>query len=234
MKLQAKILSGYAASLSLVVLVGLWGAFNLRQLGWASGEVLQDNYLSIRAADGMIDALERQDSATLILLLDDAESGKALYREYEMLFLQRLGRAKDNVTATGDSETLATLESAYQNYLKSVDQLTASSRDGVGGTEDEFLLYEAQVRPAFQFVRDAATQLRDINQEAMSSASQKADSTSRTAILSVAIAGFTAALIGLIISWILSRNLVRPVQAMYNAAGQIAEGNYDIQLDVTS
>ena len=232
MKLQTKILSGYAASLSLVVLVGLWGVFNLRQLGRASEEILQDNYLSIRAADGMIDALERQDSATLIFLLDDAKSGKELYREYEMLFLQRLGRAKDNVTIEDEPETLATLESAYRNYLQSVDQLTAASRDRTSSPDNDFLLYEKQVRPAFQTVRDAATQLRDINQEAMSSASQKADLTSRTAILSVAIAGFTAALIGLIISWILSRNLVRPVQAMYGATQQIADGNYDIQLDV--
>ena len=234
MKLQTKILSGYAASVALVILVGLWGVFNLRQLGRASEEILQDNYRSIRAADGMIDALERQDSATLILLLDDATAGRELFREYEVLFLQRLGRAKDNVTQTGEPETLTALESAYRDYLNSVDRLVAQTVTQTGNSEDEIALYEVQVRPAFQTVRDEATQLRDINQEAMSSASQRASTTSRNAIISVAIAGFTASLIGLIISWILSRHLVRPVKAMYGAAEQIANGNYDIQLAVDS
>lgn len=230
MKLQAKILSGYAASVALVILVGLWGVFNLRQLGRASEEILQDNYRSIRAADGMIDALERQDSATLILLLDDVEAGRELFREYQILFSERLGRAKDNVTLDDEPETLAALESSYKDYLASVDQLIAQS----GDRESEIALYETQVRPDFQSVRDAASQLRNINQEAMSLASQRASDTSRNAIISVAIAGFSAALAGLIISWILSRNLVRPVKAMHSAAEQIADGNYDIQLDVSS
>ena len=228
MKLQAKILSGYAASVALVILVGLWGVFNLRQLGQASEEILQDNYRSIRAADGMIDALERQDSATLILLLNDVRTGRELFREYEILFLQRLGRAQDNVTLADEPETLAALESSYREYLNSVDQLIAQS----GDRENEIALYEREVRPAFQTVRDNASQLRDINQEAMSSASQRASTTSRNAIISVAIAGFSASLFGLIISWILSRSLVRPVKAMYGATEQIADGNYDIQLDV--
>ena len=230
MKLQAKILSGYAASVALVILVGLWGVFNLRQLGQASEEILQDNYRSIRAADGMIDALERQDSATLILLLDDVRTGRELFRDYEILFLQRLGRAQDNVTLTDEPETLAALEASYREYLGSVDRLIEQS----GDRENEIALYEQEVRPAFQTVRDTASQLRNINQEAMSLASQRASATSRNAIISVAIAGFSAALFGLIISWILSRNLVRPVKAMYDATEQIADGNYDIQLDVTT
>ncbi len=234
MKLQAKILSGYAASLMLVVLVGLWGVFNLRQLGQASQNILRDNYRSIRAADGMIDALERQDSATLILLLNDVETGRAIFQENEILFLQRLGRAKDNITLNNEVETLEALEAAYIDYLTRIDTLTLLTGAQQGDAEGSIAVYEAQVRPAFQAVREAAAQLRDLNQEAMSLASQQASVTSRNAILSVAIAGFTASLAGLIISWILSRNLVRPVQDMYSATEQIADGNYDIQLDVTT
>ncbi|MGB7087372.1 MAG: ATP-binding protein [Phormidesmis sp.] len=228
MKLQAKILSGYAASLTLVVLVGLWGVFNLWRLGQASEEILQENYRSIRAADGMIDALERQDSATLILLLNsDDASGLELFREYEIAFLRRLGRAQDNVTLSDEPETLASLESAYQAYLASVDQLRSQP-------EEAAATYEQLVRPTFQSVRETAAQLRDINQAAMTDASVRASRTSQQAIISVAIAGLSAATIGFIISWILSRNLVRPVKAMRSATERIADGDYDIQLAVAS
>ncbi|MEL6553305.1 MAG: ATP-binding protein [Cyanobacteria bacterium J06621_11] len=232
MKLQAKILSGYAASLTLVVLVGLWGVVNLRQLGQASDNILQENYRSIRAADGMIDALERQDSATLILLFNDTASGRDLFRENEILFLQRLGRAKDNVTLNDESETLEALELAYSDYLANVDELALLTDFATDSASRDVAVYETQLRPAFQAVRESATKLRDLNQSAMSLASEQASMTSRNAIISVAIAGFAASLVGLVISWILSRNLVRPVKAMYSATGQIADGNYDIQLDV--
>ena len=241
MKLQQKVLLGYATSLALVVLVGLWGVFNLWRLGRASKDILQENYRSIRAADGMIDALERQDSATLILLLGEggtaadtetnAASGLPLFREYEVLFLQRLARAKDNITLENEVETLVELETAYRDYLLSVDQLIANQRDR--STADT-VTYEQTVRPAFQAVRDTAAQLRELNQEAMSAASVRASQTSQQAIIWVAIAGISAATIGFIISWILSRNLTRPVIAIQKATERIADGDYDVQLEAAS
>ncbi|MGB3788591.1 MAG: ATP-binding protein [Phormidesmis sp.] len=228
MKLQAKVLSGYTVSLALVVLVGSWGIFNLWRLGQASEDILQENYRSIRAADSMIDALERQDSATLILLIDeDANAGRTLFREYEVQFLQWLSRAKDNVTLPNEAETLSQLESAYKEYLLSVDQLVALSESEIGE-------YEQAVRPAFQSVRDSATELRELNQAAMIEASERAADTSRQAIASVAIAGLSAAAIGFVISWILSRNLVQPIKAIRGATEKIASGDYDIQLDIAS
>jgi len=263
MKLQGKILSGYVFSLTLVVLVGLWGAFNLRRLGQASEEILQENYLSIRAADGMIDSLERQDSATLIGLLEDSEAGLTLFRENEISFLQWLGRAKDNVTLANEAETLAAIERDYRSYLLSVDQLRSPSSQEANpqdaNTPDaniqnaniqnantqnantqnanagaDFATYEQLVRPQFQAVRSGAADLRELNQVAMSEASERASATSHQAILSVAIAGLSAATAGFIVSWLLSRNLVRPVEAIRGAAEQIADGNYDVQLPVTS
>ncbi len=228
MKLQAKVLSGYTVSLALVVLVGSWGIFNLWRLGQASEDILQENYRSIRAADSMIDALERQDSATLILLIDeDTNAGRTLFREYEVQFLQWLSRAKDNVTLPNEAETLGQLEVAYREYLLSVDQLVAIS-------EREIDEYEQTVRPAFQSVRDSATELRELNQAAMIKASERAADTSRQAIASVAIAGISAAAIGFVISWILSRTLVQPIRAIRDATEKIASGNYDIQLDIAS
>ncbi len=248
MKLQGKILSGYVFSLVLVVLVGLWGVFNLRRLGQASDEILRENYLSIRAADGMIDSLERQDSATLIELLEDSESGLTLFRQNEISFLQWLGRAKDNVTLTGEAETLADIEANYQSYLLSVDQLRSPTAQSVtqdavqdasrsapqDDTREDFATYEQLVRPQFLAVREGATQLREINQTAMTEASARATTTSHQAILSVAIAGLSAATAGFIVSWLLSRSLVRPVEAIRGAAEQIADGDYNVQLPVTS
>lgn len=238
MKLRVKILSGYVASLALVVLIGLWGVFNLWRLGKASEEILQENYFSIRAADSMVDALERQDSATLLLLLsssaDKLEEGLALFRDNEVSFLQALARAKDNVTTAEEPEALRALESSYKSYLASVDGLLSATDSSATAGLNKLDRYEQTIRPAFQIVRESAIRLRDINQTAMTEASSRTAIISQRAILSVAIAGFSAAVSGFVISWILSRNLARPVQAMRGATAQIADGNYDVQLAIAS
>ncbi|MGB7521781.1 MAG: hypothetical protein WA896_19295, partial [Spirulinaceae cyanobacterium] len=66
MKLRSKILIGYSVVLTLVILVCGWGVVNLRRLGKASEAILEENYRSILAAENMIDAIERQDSAVLL------------------------------------------------------------------------------------------------------------------------------------------------------------------------
>ena len=86
MKLRTKILAGYGVSLALVILVGAWGVANLSRLGQASEAILRENYRSIRAAEGMVDALERQDSATLISLSEDSTNAINLFADNQVEF----------------------------------------------------------------------------------------------------------------------------------------------------
>ena len=71
----------------------------------------------------MIDAVERQDSATLLILLGYERQGAAEFRENETLFLQWLGRAKDNITIPGEKEIIDTLEKSYGRYLSEISNL---------------------------------------------------------------------------------------------------------------
>ncbi|MEO0457351.1 MAG: ATP-binding protein [Cyanobacteria bacterium P01_A01_bin.114] len=241
MKLRAKILSGYSINLLLVLLVGGWGIINLWRLGKASDAILRENYRSIQAADGMIDALEHQNDAALLLTLDQEPADTGLSREHEIDFLQWLGRANDNITLAAEPETLARIEARYQAYLELVSRLQLQQLSGDSGSDfggdsggDSGLvsLYKADVQPSFQRVRESAVELRQINQAAMIAASETAKQTSRNAIASVALAGIGAAALGLVLSWVLSKQLIWPLKSMTRAAAQIASGDYDVQLSV--
>ena len=99
--LRKKIIIGYGIALSLIILVLTWAMINLYRLGQASNAILRENFKSILAAENMIDALERQDSAVLLILLGSTETGLNQFRNHESTFLQWLGRAKDNITVEG-------------------------------------------------------------------------------------------------------------------------------------
>jgi NtrC-family two-component system sensor histidine kinase KinB len=118
--LRKKIFIGYGITLVLMVLVLVWAFFNLWNLGQASDAILRENYKSILAAENMVYAIERQDSAILLVFLGYQEQGWDQFRENENHFFQWLARAKDNITLEGEERIVNTIETEYSNYLNHV------------------------------------------------------------------------------------------------------------------
>ena len=227
MKLKSKILLGYGLSLGLILLVGGWGINSLRRLGRASDAILRENYNSIVAAENTIEALERQDSAILLFLLENRDRGSQQFQNNQIEFLKWLGRAEGNITIKGEAEIVASIESAYQDYLNAFAQM---QREDVVTTEE----YYQTIVPIFEQTRDRSNRLRNINQQAMEAASVNAQQIANRAVWSMAIAGATAAGIGLGFSLLLTRRIVRPLSDMTTATEKIASGEYDIALQVKS
>lgn len=229
MKLKTKILLGYSAVLTLVVFVCTWGVIHLRRLGRASDGILQENYRSIVAAGEMIAALERQDSATLLVILRNQQAGQQQFRQHEIQFLQWLGRAKDNITISGEQQLLTAIETEYQNYLVAFSNLPESSPPSPGASTRYY--YETLL-PQFRKVYDKSSDLSNLNQNTMVAASQQAQFISTQATWSMIIAGTAAAGLGLGFSLILSDRITHPLRLMMGATNQIAEGEYDITIPV--
>lgn len=227
MKLKRKILLGYGLALSLVILVGVWGIANLRRLGKASEAILQENYRSILAARNTIDALERQDSAVLLYLLENQIQGRQQFRQNEIEFLKWLGQAEGNITIPGEAAILERIERQYEEYLEAFALLQQQSNPT---TED----YYNTIVPIFENVKEACIELRLINQETMEAASEEAQEISEQAIWSMVAAGTTAAGFGLAFSLLLTSRIVNPLTAMTRATSKIAAGEYDIALKVKS
>ena len=227
MKLKNKILLGYGLSLALIIAVGSWGITNLRRLGKASEAILKENYNSILAAENTIEALERQDSAILLFLLENRDRGSQQFQNNQIEFLKWLGRAEGNITISGEAEIINSIEDAYQDYLRAFSTLQQQNNP----TTEEY--YETIV-PIFEQIYDRSTRLRNVNQSAMEAASANAQQISSQAIWSMAIAGATAAGIGLGFSLLLTRRIVRPLTEMTTATEKIASGDYDIALQVKS
>ena len=122
---QKRMLIGHTITLALLAVTLVWAVANLVVLGQASDAILRENYKSILAAENMIDAIERQDSATLLVMLDYGQEGLAQFRENETHFLQWLGRAKDNITIPGEADILASIEGGYSAYLVNFSRLRA-------------------------------------------------------------------------------------------------------------
>lgn len=225
--LSKRILVGYGVVLTLVVLVLVWALAHLRHLGQASEAILRENYESILAAENMVEALERQDSAALLLLLGYDEQALSQYRRNESLFLQWLARAKDNITIQGEERIVRDIDAGYSSYLVAFSQLSLLHQ-----TErtQAPAFYHQNLLPLFQRVHQTCLGLRDANHQTMVQASEHARRLASRAIWSMVFTGLIAVLIGLGFSLLLSSLLVRPLRQMVAATRQVAEGNYDVEV----
>jgi NtrC-family two-component system sensor histidine kinase KinB len=225
--LRKRILSGYGIVLLLLLVVFAWAFLSLYRLGRASDAIVSENYRSILAAEKMINAVERQDSAILLYLLGWQDEGVAQFRSNQVEFLQWLGRARDNVTIPGEIEIIDGIDSLYTGFLIGFsDLLQRRSADPA----DDIAFYHAQLLPTFLPVLENSTQLHDLNQETMFEASRSARALATRALGSVGLIGLCAMGLGLFFSFVLSKRLSQPIREMGRAASRIAGGDYDVEV----
>lgn len=229
--LRRKILLGYGIALALVILVFAWAFINLIELGRASDNILKENYKSILAAENMVDAIERQDSGVLLLILGYGEEGSTQFTVNESKFLQWLSRAKDNITIEGEEEIVNTIDAGYGAYLSTVVRIRSLYDDDPKRAR---AYYHEEVLPAFLNVRDECARLREINHETMFQASNRAQQIAGRALWSMAVIGIAALVMGLGFSIVLSNSLVRPLRQIMDATQRIANGRYDVQVMTSS
>jgi NtrC-family two-component system sensor histidine kinase KinB len=229
--LRKKIFIGYGIALALMIVVFVWALVHLLDLGEASDAILRENYKSILAAENMVYAIERQDSATLLLFLGYQEQGWRQFHENESLFFQWLARAKDNITVEGEERIVNTIEKEYSAYLRHLSGLPPVSKSNL---QKSAAFYHETILPSFISVRDACIRLREINQETMFKASERARHVAKRATWSMVIIGSAAVGIGLGFSLLLSNLLVKPVRRMMEATQKISEGNYDVEISIQS
>ncbi len=229
--LRKKIFVGYGIALVLMVFVFIWAVAHLLKLGRASEAILRENYKSILAAENMVYAIERQDSATLLLFIGYEDQAWKQFRDNESLFFQWLGRAKDNITVEGEEKVVKTIESEYNSYLVHIGELRPVVKSNPQKTAT---FYHETILPSFLSVRNACVHLREINQETMFGASERAHQIAKRAIWSMVFIGGGAIGIGLGFSLLLSNLLVRPVRQMTEATRKISEGNYEVEITTQS
>lgn len=220
---RAKILLANGTVLFLLGLVLAWALTNIQNLGSASEAILSENYRSIIAAEHMINDLERMDSAVL-LHLQNREQGLTQFRSNQNQVSRWLARAQDNVTIEAEPAVLARIDSTFDVYTAKFDSLLQTP--GVYGDRP----YDTVMLPAFKDVRRAAGDLRNLNQQTMVDASDRAERVSTQAIWSVGGIGVGAIVLGLAVSVVLAGRIVRPIRKVQAATQHIAEGNYDVEV----
>jgi len=231
--LKWKILTANAVFLALIAIVFLWSLENLKKLGAASQEILQENYNSIIAAEKMIGSVERQDSISLILFSEYNPDLMNEFKENEREFFVWLKAASENVTIDGERKIVDDLSDHYKNYLDTFYQFMVAHYQRVN-TDSRRHFYLNTLMAKFQKVRNSCIDLRNLNQNTMFKTSEQTKIITQKSRTSLTVISGIVLLIGIFLSLFFSHIFSKPVQEMTEALGEISQGNYDVKLDVKS
>jgi hypothetical protein len=218
MNLRTRILLGYGYLVAVLVVTAAGAALAFHHLGQGIEGVMAENFESVRAAMGMLEALERQDSACLSALLDEQGAAAALEQE-EKEFLRALEQAKANVTIQGERPVIEDVGRLFSGYKAARDSLLASR------PATPLAAYELDTFPRFQAVKASVIRLIELNHQAM----READiSTRQFAMRGSIVLGMVVALAFLsfgLLSRLLNRHFLVRLADMKSALGDIATGN---------
>jgi len=226
MTLRTRILVGYGYLISLLVLSAMGAALGFHQLGTSIGQVLEENFRSVRAAMDMLEALERQDSAVLAMLLGDPGSSEPLHHS-EAAFLEAMGRARANVTIEGELAAIGEIEARFEAFRQARDELLASR------PERPLAAYERETFPRFEQVKTALMALLELNHQAMVEADRKAQGTARRRALGLGLLVAAAILSFGFLSRELSRQVLARLDELRAVAEAIAAGDHARRATVT-
>lgn len=230
--LRRKMVAGYLVIVMLTVAVGAWAITNLLDLSRALDEIMVENYRSILAAENMIEAIERQDSAVLLYLLGQESQAHELYSANESAFLSWLARAEDNVTETGEGEIVAGLRPLYGRYLAAYDELRQVNQ--TSGVEAARQYYLSSVWPRVEEIRSAEQKLLQTNHEAMIRRRDLATEQARRATWSTAVVAVVSVFVGLIFGYNAAEIIIGPARRLTESVKRIGAGQLNERIEVTS
>jgi two-component system, NtrC family, sensor histidine kinase KinB len=221
MTLRAKLLAAQAPLALVLLLLGVVSLRTVSDLGRSSQRILQDNYRSVLAAQRMMDAVQRLDSAAAF-----AVAGRRLRLEADApailrAFEDELALQEGNITEPPEGAATKELRAAWNDYRARFERLNAVDREEVPR------IYFSEMEPAFRRVKGAAQRILEINQDAIVA---KGDQAQRIAVRNRALVLFAtvaALVVGTVASVSLTRRALRPLQKLSLAVRRIGEGDLD-------
>jgi signal transduction histidine kinase len=196
-------------------------------LGSHSQTILKDNYRSVLAAQRMKEAIERMDSGALFIVAGQPQKGLEQAEKNRPIFEAELKVQEGNITESGEMEFTEGLRSAWTDYQAKFDRLQK-----IAGGEEARRLYFAELEAAFYKVKAAADEILAINQDTMVRKSEQVRRTGeRMNAITISVA-LGALVLGLFVSTLLTRRMLRPLSALSEAARKIGEGNFDTRASV--
>ena len=229
--LRFKIIFVFITMLIIFTFSSIWSIINFNRLSKSIDNIMESNYRSIEAAQNMISAIERQDSAELEHMFSQSNEKVLTFNENEKLFISWLSRAEDNVTEVGEKKILDQINTNYIQYINSFNYLISLKK--VEGSSKLNDYYYNTNFPIFEKTKKSCKDLLILNQNSMLKSKENAHEIAIKATVTTIVISVGAIVISLILIRLLANKIVKPLYVFIGKTKEISEGHYDQKLEIT-
>ena len=222
--LRTKMLIGVMPLLALMLGLGFWAITLFSRLGNNIDVILRENYRSVRAAQGMKEALERMDSALWFAIGGKEARARDQYRESRKMFGDKLRVEQGNVTLAGEQAIADDLAALHARYVAEADRFFAMAADAM---PERTSFYFERLLPLFDAIKRRADEILELNQQNMIDENDRAKQTAESSTRLMLLALLGSATVASAIALATSRAILEPIRAVTNGARAMAKGDLD-------
>ena len=227
MRLQYKIISGFIFLAIMLIIAGIISTFEISHVGKSVQELLDENYKSIDAANNMIEALEREDSGILLLILGNWDEGRKIIQEADSMFIANLDIAQNNVTIDGEDEYVNQIRISYNNYKDIwIRPIVGTSKEG------DIKWYYDNHHLAFFNVKQLVKDLMALNQKVMYQTGSELKSRAERAIMPGIVAIIAGVIFSIIFSYFIHYYVILPIIKMIKSVNDFNDYNKPFNAEI--
>jgi len=206
MGLRIKILAGFLILTTMLAVAGVWSIYELTTVGTSVQRLLDENYKSINAGKMMIEALEREDSAVLLLLSGKWEQGRSIIESADDQFQKGFMTAQGNVTIPGEGASIDEIKARYKAYKELwLKPIVDTSKQG------NLDWYFQEMHQAFQDLKLSVGKLVALNHQTMYQTASDLKNRTHRAIMPGIVAILAALIFTVIFNFLINYYVVSPI-----------------------
>jgi methyl-accepting chemotaxis protein len=175
-------------------------------MGSSVQKILDENYQSIFAAKMMKEALEREDSAILLLLHGKWKEGRSILFSADSLFESEFEFASNNITVAGEQERLDTINQKYSSYKKLWERPIVNT-----DKQKNLDWYSIEVHKSFVSVKESLNKLINLNDKMMYQTATDMENHANKAIMPGIVAIISALIFTFIFSYLVNYYIASPI-----------------------
>jgi len=236
MKIGMRLGLGFGLVLVMLVAIAFIGISKLADLNENVDILVQDRYPKTVLGNDVIDDVNKIDRAMLSVVLENDPVLEKKYLdsivEADKEIKDRLDKLQESTKSDKAKELLKSIADARSEFTEAQDRFMKAQQEGKTKEADNVVLNDIpKVQKAYF---DAINKMNDLQDQDMIDSGKEAGDEYTSAHRLMLTLGVLATLFGIGAAFWITRGITRPLNEAVGVANQLAEGNLDAKIVVTS
>jgi len=236
MKIGVRLAIGFAVTLLLLMTIAVISYTRLGSLNTEIENIVNDKYPKAIQAIDIVRAMNQVAliNRNLLLVSDPAETQKQIARQGEQrkIITDNLDKLEASVTSEDGKKLLSAMKASRTGFVTVLDKFLGLVQRGE--RDAAIALLYGDMRPATDAYVGDIRKMIDFQDELMVKAGKDADALADSSENLLMILAIVAAILAVLIGWIITRSITGPTNKMVAVADKMAAGDFNVKLDINS